>query len=477
MRRPGSEFLLLLFALIGGCAERPPQVVPFPSDSALSWVFAVEQAGNRSGESLQLTAVEDSSLPVRFSALERSLRVYALGYLQPLSKLGLVPGAIPPAERCARSCDLLRPTRKLQLEFTRDQPSVWIASEVVEPALLDALVPDRATSCDEGCMSLTETSTGLGTSVPIEFLATEVLRADDPTIAESALLGFRDGSIHRIRGPLDFEPVCAANASTTTAGVFDLERQRLWVILGDGGVGWVDVGAAVPERPCPLVRTASVPLTAAATHVAVTRGSDPPELMILDLAGNMYRLLGAEVTSLGSLTLRRGDTMSRAGFVLQFGGATYFGAAGDDVAIFENGQLSHQRGFALTIQGAEVHSALAHNGDVYVAFGIYNLHVRRGGTGRFVPLDEGRSRTTAIWEDPEALAVLDGRLVSRLAKGFIGEWSQETSYCQTKEGFSPNGFYMANIQGSLYLSDYGGMVGAERRARWLTRDRPPACVP
>lgn len=477
MRRPGSEFLLLLFALIGGCAERPPQVVPFPSDSALSWVFAVEQAGNRSGESLQLTAVEDSSLPVFFSAIERSLRVHALGYAQPLSSLGLAPGVIPPAERCARSCDLLRPSKKLHLEFTLDQPSVWSSSDVVETALLDALVPDRATSCDEGCLVLTETSTGLGTTAPIEFLTTEVLRADDPTIAESALLTFRDGSIDRIRGPLDLEPVCAANASTTAAGVYDPERRRLWVILVDGGVGWIDVDAAVPGRPCPLVRTASVSLTAVATRVALTPGSDPPELMILDLAGNAYRLVGTELTTLGALTLRRGDTLSRGGFVLHSGGATYFGAAGDDVAIYENGLLSHQRGFALRVNGAEAHSALAYAGDVYIGFGSYNLHVRKGGIGRIIPLDERRGRDTAVWEDPEALAVLDGRLVARLGKGFIGEWSQETSYCQSKAGFSPNSYFMANIQGSLFLSDYGGMVGAERRARWLTRDRPPACVP
>lgn len=460
--------------LLASCASPAPEALSLPSSGPRSWVLGLREEGSAP---IQLAALEGDREQVRFTATNRSARIVALGYDVPLSELGLVPGNLGPATACARRCALIAPRERYELAFTRDVEVSWAALTEIEPELLDALVPDRSPRCDVGCLDLSEVSTGYGTTSPTRLVVAERALVGDETAADSALVGMADGAFYRVRDPLQLERLCGPPGATPTAGAFDERRDRLWLARADGTIGWMDLSALDPSAPCPFVRTASVGSAPIAIRLALHPERDPPELYVLHASGAFSKLSGSKLTALGAVDLRSGDRATEIGFALAVGDVAYFGAAGNDVAIYQDEIVSHQRGFKLGVQNAEAQSALHYRGDVYVGVGVYDLFVRRGGVGGIVPLDEGRQRVEAYWEDPKSLAVLDGRIFTCLTDGFLAEWSRATGYCAPRSGYGPHGnISVTNVRGALFIIDADEDPSTERRARWLVDPRPKTCL-
>lgn len=458
--------------LLASCAGPAPEALSLPPGESGSWVLSFREAGI---EALQLAALEGDSDQVRFSATNRSGRIVALGYDVPLSELGLAPGNLGPAAACERRCALVAPARRYELAFTRGAAASWVTLAEVEPELLDALVPDRSPRCDVGCKDLSEVSISYGTTSPTQLVVPEHPWPSEENAADSALVAMADGSLFRVRDPLQLERVCGPSTAPA-AGAFDPGRNRLWLARADGAIGWLGLDALDPNAPCPFVRTASVPAGAAPIRLALHPLRDPPELYLLQASGAFSMVSGARVTSLGSVDLPSGDRTTQIGFALAVGETAYFGGAGNDVAIYQDGIVSHQRGFRLGVQNAEAQSALTYRGDVYVGVGVYDLFVRRGGVGSILPLDEGPQRIEAFWADPKSLAVLDGRIFTCLTDGFLAEWSAATGYCQPRAGYGPYGnISITNVRGALFIIDANQDPSTERRARWLVDPRPKTC--
>jgi hypothetical protein len=123
-------------------------------------------------------------------------------------------------------------------------------------------------------------------------------------------------------------------------------------------------------------------------------------------------------------------------------------------------------------------SVLYYQGDVYFGFRTYNLFVQRQAQGMISPLDEGPVRMNTTWDDPENLAVLDGRIVALLNNGLVGEWSARTGYCPLQGRFTPlSSRYMVNVQGTLVVPDGDALDAPEWLVRWLIPRRPVRCAP
>lgn len=373
---------------------------------------------------------------------------------------------------CERSCELLKPTRSFVREVDLGRSPAWIEASGVDAELAAALVPDGTQRCALGCLELEEVVLSFGVPGQVAYLLPEPAGAIE---AESALIGMTDGSILRVGGTPGFTRLCGPTGNIPSAGALDEVAQRVWVARTDRAIGWVDLRDLHSDQPCPFVATATAPPGALVLRLSATPGAEPPRLLVLSSTGALARLVGGSWRPLGSVKTKQGGGEVISGFILEHGETTYVGAAGDDIGMLVGDQLSHQGGFTLGIKPAEAHSALLYQGDVYFGFYAYNLFVRRGGAGVIAPLDEGRQRMDVNWDDPDNLAVLQGRIFTSLGRGLIGEWSARTGYCQLQGPFEIEGTHrLVNVGGRLFRADYDG---AALSGRWLKSTHPDTCGP
>lgn len=465
-----------LALVLAACAQPPPQVLPVPPGPASSWILAAGQADTP--ERLQLAAVDESSSATKFLSDTGRTRLYALGYRVPLAALGLTPGLLGPAAPCERSCELTRPDYQFLLEVDPAQTYGWTGLSDPEPAVLDALVPDRHGRCAEGCLSFSTREADLESLSDPHFLVEETHDPKDPSVSTSALMGLSDGTLFRVGGPGQLERLCQGTGVRPSAAAYDPDRGTLWIAREDGAVGRVDVAALDRAEPCPLSRTATLPAGTYALRLAMVPDRDPPELYVLSWTGVISLLRGSVFEPIGAVALEEGDPTTTSGFTLVVPGAVFFGAGGEEVAVLRNGRLSYHRNLSQGIDRAKADSAIAYKGDVFIAVDTFNLFVSRGAIGNVEPLQEGASRLAEPWQDPNGLAVLQGHLFAVLSGGSLGEWSARTGYCKSKEPPTDDQVRsVLNLQGSLFLPD-GDPNNAERRlARWLVPDRKEVCTP
>lgn len=468
--------LLALAASAGSCSEPPPRVLPPPPGSASSWILAAGQA-DTPPERLQLTAVEGTSAAARFLADTERARLYAMGYQASLANLGLAAGALEPAQDCERRCELTRPDLQFVLEVDPVQAPTWTMVSAPDPAILDALVPDRHKRCAEGCLSFRESSASLGTASDPNYLVAEERDPGDPSIASSALLGLADGSLFRVRGPGELERLCQRTGVATYTAAHEPGQSALWIARADNAIGWVDLTALDPGQPCPFTRTATVPLGARTLRLALLPGRDPPELYVLSSSGAISLLRGSVLERIGMVALKEGDASTNSGFALAVEAGAFFGAGGDEIAVLRDGRLSYHRKLAQSLGRGNADSAIAYLGDVYIGVDTFNLFVSRGGVGNVVPLREDASRLESPWEDPEALAPLQGRIFVALSRGLLGEWSERTNYCHPKRVTADHARSLMNIRGNLFLPDGDSGGVPDRLARWLEPERREVCPP
>jgi len=469
----------LLFALAasaGACSEPPPRVLPPPPGPASSWILAAVQA-DTPAERLQLTAVEDTTSAAHFIADTERTRLYAMGYQSSLARLGLAAGPLEHAQDCERHCELTRPDAQFVLEVDPAQAPGWTMLSAPDPAILDAVVPDRHKRCAEGCLSFRESSASLGTASDPYYLVAEAHDPGDPSIATSALMGLADGSLFRVRGPGEVERLCQRTGFLPYAAALEPGQSTLWIARDDNAIGWVDLAALDPEQPCPFTRTATLPAGARTLRLALLPGRDPPELYVLSSSGAISLLRSSVFKAIGMVALKEGDASTNSGFALPVEAAAFFGAGGDEIAVLREGRLSYHRKLAQSLGRGNADSALAYQGDVYIGVDTFNLFVSREGVGNIVPLNEGASRLESPWEDPEALAPLQGRIFVVLSRGMLGEWSQRTEYCHPQRVTADHVRSLMNIRGNLFLPDGDPANVPERLARWLEPERKEVCPP
>lgn len=448
-----------------------------PPGPALSWVLAVGQ-----DERLQLTAFDDPQIAAKFLSNTARTRFYALGYNSELPSLGLTAGPIEPAIACERRCELTRPSYHLVLEWDPVQDPVWTEASTPDPAVLDALVPDRHERCLEGCITFTETNANLPSSAETSYLLAEALDPQDPSIATSALLGLKDGSLFRVGDKGEVERLCQPTGALPSCAAYEPGRRELWVARADSTLGWIDLEALDRERPCPFTRTTTLPTGALVIRLALARGATPPELLTLSSTGAIARLTGSARRSIGSVALREGDMGTPYGFALAVPGGAYFGAGGDQIAILQGNQLSVRsklaQGLTCVVSSCRgnADSAIIYGGDVYFGVDTFNLYVSRGGTAAIDALSEGAGRVQAPWEDPKTLTVLQGHIFAGLSRGLLGEWSERTDYCQPRKIATSGVLWLLNIRGNLFVGDGDQTTLPDRAVRWLEPDRKEVCA-
>lgn len=449
--------------------------MPPPPGAASSWILAAGQADTTPAERLQLTVVDDFTAAARFLAGTERTRLYAMGYQSSLASLGLAAGPLGPAQDCERRCDLTRPDAQFVLEVDPAQAPTWTMLSDPDPAILDAVVPDRHKRCAEGCLSFRESSTSLGTASDPNYLVAEARDPDDPSIATSALMGLADGSLFRARGPGEIERLCQRTGLLPFAAAHEPGQSALWIGREDNAIGWIDLTALDPEQPCPFTRTATLPAGARTLRLALLPGRDPPEFYVLSSSGAISHLRGSVFEPIGMVALKEGDTSTNIGFALAVEAAAFFGAGGEEIAVLRDGRLSYHRKLAQSLGRGNADSAIAYLGDVYIGVDTFNLFVSRGGVGNIVPLSEGASRLESPWEDPDALAPLQGRIFAVLSRGLLGEWSQRTNYCHPRRVTADHVRSLMNIRGNLFLPDGDPANVTERLARWLEPERKEVC--
>lgn len=464
----------LALALLAACSGEAPSFVPLPPlpSSAQSWVFAATQGAARDAEALQLTALPGQGQLVRLVSAQRALRLHAWAYAATLEELGVEAGPLGAAEPCQRSCGLLQPQRMFTLDFARGRPGEWTEVSALEPGILSALVPDAEARCQQGCLSYTVATAPLEPRQVTAFLVQETLSASEPTTAESALLGLVNGALYRVQGPGQLAKICGPGSGFAPTAAVDRRRHRLWTSRGDG-VGYIELDQLDPDLPCPFTRTATL---SDVLRLSLTPDREPPELLSLSSTGAVVRVQGAKTKPLGLMTAQ--DNQVYAGFVLSLGSVGYVGAGINELGVIEGDRLSFLRDFSLGARPAMAESVLYHQGDVYFGFRTYNLFVQRQAQGMISPLDEGPVRMNTTWDDPENLAVLDGRIVALLNNGLVGEWSARTGYCPLQGRFTPlSSRYMVNVQGTLVVPDGDALDAPEWLVRWLIPRRPVRCAP
>lgn len=466
----------ILFALTG-CAPPLPRVLPLPSGPASSWILAAGRADTTPKERLQLTAVDGTSSATHFLTNDGRTRLYALGYRSTLETLGLTPGPLALAAACERSCELTRPDVQFVLEVDPAQTYGWTGLAAPEPGLLDALVPDRAGRCAEGCLTFSMREADLESASDPRFLVEEAKDPRDPTVSTSAFMGLSDGTLFRVRGPGQLERLCQRTGVLPLAAAFDPAKGALWIAREDNAVGRIDVATLVPGERCPFSRTATLPAGTYALRLALVPERDPPELYVLSTTGVISLLRGSVLEPIGTVALGLGDAATSSGFALTVPGAAFFGAGGEDVAVLRDGRLSHQRDLSPAFGNGRADSAVAYQGDVFIGVDTFNLFVSRGGIGNVEPVQEGASRLAEPWQDPDGLAVLQGHMFAVLSGGKLGEWTARTGYCRTVALGLDQVRSVLNIQGSLFLPDGDGFNVDRRFARWLEPDHKEVCTP
>lgn len=459
-------------ALLTACSAEGPSFVPWPEppSNAQSWVFAALTGAARDAEALQLTALSGPGELLRLLGGPRPLRLHAWAYSATLGALGVEEGPLGPAGPCQRSCDLLAPDRMFTLEFVRGRPGNWAEVSVAEPEILSALVPDAQTRCRQACLSYTVATAPLEPRAVAAFLVQEEPSASEPGAAESALLGLVNGALYRVQGPGQLTRLCGPGPGFAPTAAVDLRRHRLWTSRGDG-IDYVDLDRLDASQPCPFTRTATLPDV---FRLSLTPDHEPPELLCLSSTGAVVRVEGSTVQPLGLMSTQ--NNLVYAGFALSLGPTGYVGAGLNELAVIEGDRLSFLRSFSLGARPALAESVLYYRGDVYFGFRNYNLFVQRQAQGMIGPLDEGPGRMETPWDDPENLAVLDGRIVALLNNGLVGEWSARTGYCPLQGRFAPlTPRYMVNVQGTLVVPDGDPFDGPQWLLRWLVPQRPGGC--
>ncbi|MFO0728825.1 MAG: hypothetical protein U1E65_33915 [Myxococcota bacterium] len=467
MPRP-LPFIAAIAAL--GCSPTPPTVLGLPAEGLRSWIFAFERPERPETDRYVFVALEDPGAAVHFLSTRPASTLFALGYDRSLSELGLVAGTLPAAAACARSCEVDRPLRSFALPYNQST-AAWSEVASVTPAVFDLLIPDHATRCNEGCLSITSTFASNGPS-PITAVVSQ--RPSLDAEATRAVLLRADGAMFESTGPGVLRPLCGAGQLQPTAAFLQAGASSLWVATADGRLGTIALDRVEPAAPCaldqeilrvpPAIVRLGGPLTGPITA-----------LHAITSTGALGRIVGTTYTPLRALKLQDQDLTTRYGFVVEHQGTVFATPGGIELAVVRG---DHITVLTTEAQIVPVHlvSATVYRDQLYIAARRSNL---------LTVVDEhlvgvpGSAVGDVRWSSPNGLAALQGRLVASAKDGEFAQWSPATGYCpsQTVGQHRQDGSQTAVVGGSFMVGDTSDPGVQDNQIWWLTPTKSERCAP